>query len=236
MRVVHYNPDWDAGGPSVLMSDWWVRAHWGRAFEILAITPQFHNMSWALMRRRDVELTNDDLEKPADDPREYLALRHNLRQLERDIEHALQRQSTDLRRDESLAVSELRREYETSSSWRATRRFERVRGWPVSLRERRVPLRPSTHRTARASPISELAPPRRNYPQRDRPGATPSQMQETPTGPSWYAPGRIRTCDFCLRRAALYPLSYGRPRAILRPWPADRAGAIHVMLRRCSSP
>ena len=25
-----------------------------------------------------------------------------------------------------------------------------------------------------------------------------------------YAPGRIRTCDFCLRRAALYPLSYGR--------------------------
>jgi hypothetical protein len=24
------------------------------------------------------------------------------------------------------------------------------------------------------------------------------------------APGRIRTCDFRLRRAALYPLSYGR--------------------------
>ena len=25
-----------------------------------------------------------------------------------------------------------------------------------------------------------------------------------------YAPGKIRTCDLCLRRAALYPLSYGR--------------------------
>ena len=25
-----------------------------------------------------------------------------------------------------------------------------------------------------------------------------------------YTPGRIRTSDFCLRRAALYPLSYGR--------------------------
>ena len=25
------------------------------------------------------------------------------------------------------------------------------------------------------------------------------------------APGTIRTCDLCLRRAALYPLSYGRP-------------------------
>jgi hypothetical protein len=29
-------------------------------------------------------------------------------------------------------------------------------------------------------------------------------------GLSLDAPGRIRTCDFCLRRAALYPLSYGR--------------------------
>jgi hypothetical protein len=28
-----------------------------------------------------------------------------------------------------------------------------------------------------------------------------------------YAPGKIRTCDLCLRRAALYPLSYGRPEA-----------------------
>ena len=26
-----------------------------------------------------------------------------------------------------------------------------------------------------------------------------------------YTPGRIRTFDLCLRRAALYPLSYGRP-------------------------
>jgi hypothetical protein len=25
-----------------------------------------------------------------------------------------------------------------------------------------------------------------------------------------YTPGRIRTFDLCLRRAALYPLSYGR--------------------------
>jgi hypothetical protein len=30
------------------------------------------------------------------------------------------------------------------------------------------------------------------------------------SGAGGYAPGRIRTSDFCLRRAALYPLSYGR--------------------------
>ena len=29
-------------------------------------------------------------------------------------------------------------------------------------------------------------------------------------GVSRDAPGMIRTCDLCLRRAALYPLSYGR--------------------------
>jgi hypothetical protein len=29
-------------------------------------------------------------------------------------------------------------------------------------------------------------------------------------GATGNAPGRIRTSDFCLRRAALYPLSYGR--------------------------
>ena len=34
-----------------------------------------------------------------------------------------------------------------------------------------------------------------------------------------HAPGRIRTCDLCLRRGALYPLSYGRQHASVdRPW------------------
>ena len=32
----------------------------------------------------------------------------------------------------------------------------------------------------------------------------------TTSGVELSTPGRIRTFDFCLRRAALYPLSYGR--------------------------
>lgn len=70
----------------VLMSDWWVRAHWGRAFEVLRI----HSVgqSWALLRKRDVELTVEDLEAPEDDPREVAALRHNLRQVQREVERA----------------------------------------------------------------------------------------------------------------------------------------------------
>jgi hypothetical protein len=68
------------------MSDWWVRVHWGRAFEIIGTEPQVHGQTWVLMRKRAVELDRDDLEAPADDPREYRALRHNVHQLQREIE------------------------------------------------------------------------------------------------------------------------------------------------------
>lgn len=59
MNVLRHSQDWDAGGPMVLMSDWWVRSHWGRAFEIVDIAPNVFHQSWALMRKRDVELTNE---------------------------------------------------------------------------------------------------------------------------------------------------------------------------------
>ena len=94
------------GGPVVLMSDWWVREHWGRAFKILKVAPEIRGQTWALLRARDLDLTLAELERPSDDRREYSALRHNLRQVERDRERAL---------------AELRHQYEHSWSWRATR-------------------------------------------------------------------------------------------------------------------
>lgn len=36
MNVSAYDESFDAGGPNVLMSPWWIQAHWGRAFDILA--------------------------------------------------------------------------------------------------------------------------------------------------------------------------------------------------------
>jgi SAM-dependent methyltransferase len=86
MNVLRHDQGWDWGGPWVLMSDWWVRVHWGRAFEIIGTEPQVHGQTWVLMRKRAVELDRDDLEAPADDPREYRALRHNVHQLQREIE------------------------------------------------------------------------------------------------------------------------------------------------------
>lgn len=106
MNAVRHDRAWDDGGPSVFMSDWWIQAHWGRAFEILRVEPQIHGQSWALLRKRDVELTPWDLERPADDPRELVALRHNLEQL---------------RREHTAALGEVRCAYEESRSWRITR-------------------------------------------------------------------------------------------------------------------
>jgi SAM-dependent methyltransferase len=125
MNVLRPDQGWDAGGPVVLMSDWWVRAHWGRAFEIVRVEPQVHGQTWALLRKRDVELTPNELERPSDDEREYVALRHNLRQVERDRHRAL---------------AELRHQYENSLSWRLTRPLrtgaQLARSASARLRER----------------------------------------------------------------------------------------------------
>jgi len=110
MNVLRRNQGWDEGGPMVLMSDWWVRARWGRAFEFLK-EAVVHGQSWVLLRKRDVEVSLPDLARPGDDPREYEALRHNLRQVERDAE---------------LALAEVRATYEGSLSWRVTRPLRRL--------------------------------------------------------------------------------------------------------------
>jgi SAM-dependent methyltransferase len=129
MNVLFHNQGWDRGGPMVLMSDWWVREHWGRAFEVLEIAPELHNQSWALMRKRDVELTTRELERPGSDPREERALRHNLRQAQREIE------STQRRAEER--VDEAVREYEESLSWRLSRPLRAGARLARSIRSRR---------------------------------------------------------------------------------------------------
>lgn len=127
-NVLYHNRDWDSGGPAVLMSEWWVREHWGRAFEIVEIAPQFHNFSWAVMRKRDVEPTDDDIDAPADDPREYAAVAHNVRQLQRELELvAAQHLHERAQLEQRLHRLELRvGEYENSLSWRVTRPLRRA--------------------------------------------------------------------------------------------------------------
>jgi SAM-dependent methyltransferase len=109
MNVLRHDQPWDRGGPMVLMSDWWVDEHWGRAFDLLARDTNIHNQEWVLMRRKETDISPEGLLTPGDDRREWTALRHNLRQLQREME---------VREREAR---ELLRAYEDSLSWRLTR-------------------------------------------------------------------------------------------------------------------
>jgi SAM-dependent methyltransferase len=128
MNVLRHNHPADDGAPLTLISEWWVRQHWGRAFEIVEIAQQIHNQSWALMRKRDVELSVAELEAPGDDPREFTALRHNLRQAQREIESTQERARAEVaaaaEAERALGAAQrerLRSLYERSLSWRLTR-------------------------------------------------------------------------------------------------------------------
>ncbi len=88
MNVLRDGEDWALGGPMVLHDPWWIRAHWGRAFEIVSLTDHGFaadgpvSQGAVLMRRRDAVLTPAELEalEPGE-PREASALAHAVKQL-----------------------------------------------------------------------------------------------------------------------------------------------------------
>jgi SAM-dependent methyltransferase len=141
MNVLRHNHPASDGAPIVMISDWWLREHWGRAFEVVEIEPQIHNQSWAVLRKRNVDITVDELERPSDDPREFVALRHNLLQAQREIE-SIKRRDADERDAAVQAASEstearLRSEYERSLSWRMSAPVRAVGQFVRALRARR---------------------------------------------------------------------------------------------------
>jgi SAM-dependent methyltransferase len=128
MNVLRHNHPARDGAPLVLMSDWWVREHWGRAFEVVRIEPQIHNQSWAVMRKRETKMTSEELARPSDDPREQVAVRHNLVQVQREIEalqdearRSVQAAQRTVREECEARIAEVRRAYEGSRSWKLTR-------------------------------------------------------------------------------------------------------------------
>jgi hypothetical protein len=138
MNVLRHNHPWADGGPIVMISEWWLREHWGRAFDVVRITEPVHNFSWVLLRKRDLELTADDIERPSDDPREFHAVRHNLHRAQREIEHAQEEFAAALREADQRRL-ELQRSYERSLSWRVTRPFRRAAQALRSWRAQRSP-------------------------------------------------------------------------------------------------
>lgn len=146
MLVLKPGQSWDLGGPMVLHSPWWLRAHWGRAFEIVDVVPEGFcansGVSHGLVVARKDERpapTVEELERPEPgEPREAIALQHNVAHLAREGESL--RHDGDWLRSELEAergrrelaerereLAERRREIvEGSSSWRVTSPLRRA--------------------------------------------------------------------------------------------------------------
>jgi SAM-dependent methyltransferase len=92
MLVLGYGAPWEAGGPMVLFSEWWIRAHWGRLFEVehfqasgFAAPGDQPSQGVVVLRRKDVELTPEELRAPEPgEPREIAALETALAQTQRE--------------------------------------------------------------------------------------------------------------------------------------------------------
>ncbi len=139
MNVLGYGAPWHAGGPMVLHSPWWIRAHWGRAFDILELRSygfmgggKQGTQGIVLGRRRAVSLTVEDLEAlEPDEPREIAALRHSLAQVKRE-----RGQLDAMFNEANTALVALRTEVESSRAHRAARRVQRAVAGARTLRAR----------------------------------------------------------------------------------------------------
>jgi SAM-dependent methyltransferase len=121
MNVLFPDQPWDQGGPMVFVSEWWLRARWGRAFGLERYLPATHpdHQDWGVFRPKPVEASAELFERPEPgEVREVHALRHNLEQ----------RRSEQRERERALgdALEGVTR----SVSWRLTR--------PLRLLKRRL--------------------------------------------------------------------------------------------------
>jgi SAM-dependent methyltransferase len=144
MAVVDLHKDWDVGGPDVLLSEWWIRSHWGRAFEILQLVPpsagdgRLHaGHDLVVMRKRDIAVTREELEEIApDDAREQAAILCNLELVKSQLVdvgaqlRVSRREHTEVATQATAQLAQLGEErdrllrelnrLETSRSWRVT--------------------------------------------------------------------------------------------------------------------
>jgi SAM-dependent methyltransferase len=93
MNVFSPSANWDEGGPLIIHSNWWIRAHWGRGFEILEIRdgdpagpPPLFGQGVVVMRKRAGTFSAADFERPEPgESREIAALKENVASLSREI-------------------------------------------------------------------------------------------------------------------------------------------------------
>jgi hypothetical protein len=125
----------------VLHSEWWLRAHWGRAFELLPVE-ETESGRLVTLRKRPGDITPDDLERPEPgEGRELTAAQANALYLGEQLDraayrHHREREEMDrelMRRSFAAADADWARggpgspaalvsaEYEATTSWRLTK-------------------------------------------------------------------------------------------------------------------
>jgi SAM-dependent methyltransferase len=152
MLVLRYARPWSQGGPDVVHSSWWVRAHWGRAFEIVSLEPDplagggpgTHHL--ALLRRPDSPSpTVVDMEAPEEgDPREWRGAVRALARARQELESAQPQPGTEvesIRRQYEAELEAVRREQaaemeaiRSTVSWRVTAPLRAVRRLGADVR------------------------------------------------------------------------------------------------------
>jgi SAM-dependent methyltransferase len=142
MCVINAGENWP-GGPVVSHSEWWLRAHWGRAFEIVSIEEKgLEGQGLVVMRRRDVTLTPEELDRPEpDEPRELSAAIHQGRRLyaeaaeQRRIARHMTRRVGELARPGDSTLGELQDARNQLAA------LERKYAWVTRSRRVTAPLR-----------------------------------------------------------------------------------------------
>jgi SAM-dependent methyltransferase len=130
MNTLLHGFPWDKGGPLAFNSPWWIRAHWGRAFDIVQLLPYTEpdtlSHGIVIARKKPVELTVDELKaiEPGE-PREITALIHHVDQLAEE--------SRGLRVENEARQADIDRlngaiaDIENSPSWRITSPLRRAK-------------------------------------------------------------------------------------------------------------
>jgi hypothetical protein len=92
MSVYRPGNPWDAGGPMVLMSPWWIREHFGRLFDVEKIEPMnfamgnkiigVHQHGYVVLRKTDRVVSVAELETP--NPKEINTIYQEMLRLRKD--------------------------------------------------------------------------------------------------------------------------------------------------------
>jgi SAM-dependent methyltransferase len=151
MNVIKkWNP-WDTGGPVVFHSEWWIREHWGRAFEIVYLElrdpdqPEGH--AAALLRPRAARPERGDLQRPAADARELYALQRNVDQLQREAAELFAHLSGATASREQLASEVERLEAEVRRLETELGQIAESRSWRLTAPLRSAAAALRAHRT-----------------------------------------------------------------------------------------